>query len=82
MAMVVVLPAPLPPSRPERRAGRHGEADVVDRQRLPIALGQVRHLDRVHGGGIVRPRTAAKGRPNGAGRRHRGGFDCWVVQCS
>ena len=55
MAMVVVLPAPLPPSRPTVAPTGTVKAIIVDREGLAIALGQVVHADGVHGGGIVRP---------------------------
>ena len=41
--MVVVLPAPLPPSSAVNRASRHGEAEVVDGHDVAVALGQVLH---------------------------------------
>ena len=60
MAIVVVLPAPLPPSSPTVAPDRHREVDVVDRQGLAVALGQVLHPDGIHGGGIV-PRSRRRG---------------------
>ena len=50
MAMVVVLPAPLPPSSPTVRPVRHREVDIVHRQGLVVALAQPAGRDRVHGG--------------------------------
>ena len=64
MAMVVVLPAPLPPSSPSVVPLGHREADAVDGQYVAVALGQPLDLDDVpgcaHGWGLGRHRRHAK----------------------
>ena len=49
MAIVVVLPAPLPPSSPTVSPGATREADPVHREHFAVALGQPFDRDRVHG---------------------------------
>ncbi len=45
MRTVVVLPAPLGHEHAVHRAGRHGEADAVDRALLPEGLDEPDGLD-------------------------------------
>ena len=51
------------------RAGSHGEADVVDRQRFAVAFSQVVHPDGVHAMGI---RAVGRLRQGGG----KGGVSC------
>jgi hypothetical protein len=46
MAMVVVLPAPLPPSSPVMPAARNAKRYAVDRAGGFVELDQLRNLDR------------------------------------
>ena len=58
--MVVVLPAPLPPSSADGGALRHGEAHPVDGDDRPEALGQ--GLDLRMAGSVMRGRTMPRNR--------------------
>ena len=44
--MIVVLPAPLGPRKPNAHAARHLQVDAVERGALAEALGQAGRLDR------------------------------------
>ena len=46
MRIIVVLPAPLGPRKPNAHAARHPQVDAVDRGALAEALGQAVRLDR------------------------------------
>jgi hypothetical protein len=68
IAMVVVLPAPLPPSRPV--TARQAERDAVDRGRGLVRLDQMVDRDGGLGGGFGgRFRHAADVPPSGARRK-------------
>ena len=61
MAIVVVLPAPLPPSRPTVAPAGTAKPMSSTARVSAVALGQVLHPDGVHGGGIVPLPARAKG---------------------
>jgi hypothetical protein len=56
MAIVVGFSRSVAAQQPNRRTGPHGEVDVIDRERLTVAFGQVLHPDRIHDTGIRVPR--------------------------